>query len=120
MLNQPTLFIQGVIDILCTEDVESFVELFSSDAELIMPNALCVGNEAIRTAVTGMYQTYIEISIELEHVFAQDNILWVQWRWSDRKRISGQTNQMDTAIVIEMDGERIKRWREYHAPVLQR
>lgn len=118
-MNQKTWFINQMIDMLCSGDVDAFVQLFIPSAELILPNAYCVGRDAIRTAVVGMYEVYDNITIELERVLVQDDVVFVQWRWSDRNRLTGQRNETATAIVLEFHGTRIKCWREYHAPVLQ-
>ena len=113
------LFVNQMTDMLHAEDIEGFINLFRPNAELILPNAYCVGRDAIRHAVTGMYQTYEQISIDVERVLAQGSVALVQWRWSDRKRLTGHKNETETALVLEFEGQKIKRWREYHSPVLK-
>jgi uncharacterized protein (TIGR02246 family) len=120
MMDQTTCsqFVRGVVESLLAEDLDAFISLFTADAILNLPNACCVGLDSIREAVQGLYQTYDNISIDLERVIAMDDVALVQWQWRDRNRFTGDVHETESAIVLEFAGAQIKRWREYHAPAM--
>ena len=112
------LYVQQIVEMILLAKVDAFLDLFSPSAEMILPNAYCVGKDASRNALKGMYNTYDSISIHLIRVLAGDDIALVEWRWSDRNRLTGENHRMDTALILEFEGGLIRRWREYHSPVL--
>jgi uncharacterized protein (TIGR02246 family) len=111
--------VRGAIEALLAEDLDAFISLFTSDATLNLPNARCVGLDSIREAVQGLYQTYENISIDLERVITMDDVVLVQWQWRDRNRFTGAVHETNSAIVLEFEGAQIKQWREYHARAMQ-
>ena len=112
------LYVQQMVEMILLAKVDTFLDLFSPGAEMVLPNAYCVGKDAIRTALGGMYNTYDSISIKVTRVVSGGNVVWIEWRWSDRNRLTGNSHLMDTALILEFENDRIRRWREYHSPVL--
>jgi limonene-1,2-epoxide hydrolase len=37
----------------------------------------------------------------------------VEWLWSEKNRKTGEESQAEDAIVFELEGGKIKYWREY-------
>ena len=112
------LYVQQMVEMILLAKVDVFLDLFSPSAEMILPNAYCVGKDAIRNALEGMYDTYDSISIHVTRVIYRDDVALLEWRWGDRNRLTGKSHHMDTALILEFEGGLIRRWREYHSPVL--
>lgn len=116
-MNQPQCeaLVANLIDCLQQGDVTGFCCAFTQDAELILPDAYCIGQDAICNAVTLMHENYTRIEITLRRVVQQDNLAFVEWHWQDLNKITGEPSQADTMIVLEFQGDKIQRWREYRS-----
>ncbi len=97
--------------------VEAFCSHFCEDAELIIPNASCLGRDAIRNAVIYLNQKTEHLQITLNRVTYTQNLAFIEWRWRDQNRETGMTQETETMIVLEFANDKIQRWREYQAPV---
>ncbi|HEY9737033.1 MAG TPA: nuclear transport factor 2 family protein [Trichocoleus sp.] len=94
-------------------DAEGFVGLFDEIGEFIVPGNRWIGQEDIRLAFQEYSAAYEVIEIQVLQVIREGERAVVEWRWSDRERATGNTSQVEDAIIIEMLGGRITRWREY-------
>lgn len=94
-------------------DAEAFVQLFDEIGEFIVPGNRWIGQEDIRLAFQDYCAAYEVVEIQVLQVIREGERAVVEWRWSDRERATGNTSQVEDAIIIEMLGGRITRWREY-------
>ena len=111
-------YVRQMVEIILLAKIDEFIDLFSPNAEMILPNAYCVGKDAIRNALSGMYETYDSIKIDVVRILFRDDVALVEWRWGDRNRLTGNVHQTDTALILEFEAGKIRRWREYHSKAL--
>lgn len=94
-------------------DADSFASLFDEVGEFIVPGNRWIGQEDIRLAFQEYADTYEVMQIEVLQIIRAGERAVVEWRWTDRERTTGTTAQAEDAIIVEMLGGRITRWREY-------
>ncbi|NJN88860.1 MAG: SgcJ/EcaC family oxidoreductase [Leptolyngbyaceae cyanobacterium SL_7_1] len=93
-------------------NADQFASLFTPNGELIVPGNRWVGMEAIHQALTDFAATASHVSIEIHRIIVDGNQAVVEWHWQDTT-LSGQTTRADDAIVVDFQGNKISRWREY-------
>jgi uncharacterized protein (TIGR02246 family) len=91
---------------------EAFVSLFADDGEFIVPGDRWVGKEAIRHVTQEFLSTHT-VSIDVRHVVIQGQSAAIEWRWHQRHTPTGDTQQADDVIWMELANGKIQRWREY-------
>ncbi|MEM6446283.1 MAG: nuclear transport factor 2 family protein [Cyanobacteria bacterium P01_D01_bin.123] len=90
-----------------------FAQLFSPTGEFIVPGQQWVGVEAIRNAATSYFKQYTVASIEIQRILVAGDRVMVEWNWLDVERFTDQRTWAEDVIVIDFNGDRIQRWREY-------
>jgi uncharacterized protein (TIGR02246 family) len=94
-------------------DAVGFAGLFDEIGEFRVPGCRWIGQEDIRLAFQEYSDAYEVLQIEVLQVLQDGDRAAVEWRWTDRDRATGNTSQVDDAILIERLGGRITRWREF-------
>jgi uncharacterized protein (TIGR02246 family) len=100
-------------------DADTLAELFTPDAQLIVPSQLWQGREQIRAEIAKFAREYENISITIYRIIIDGDRAAVEWHYEDRERATGKRNQSDEAIVIEFQHGLICYWREYFDPGVQ-
>jgi limonene-1,2-epoxide hydrolase len=49
----------------------------------------------------------------IKRILVKGNEGAVEWSWSEKNRKTGEESQAEDAIVFELEGGKIKYWREY-------
>jgi uncharacterized protein (TIGR02246 family) len=93
-------------------DAAAFAELFAADGELQVPGQLWQGRVAIE-AETAKFVGAFNVAIEIQTTVVEGNQAAVEWDWAETPKAGGETRRAQDAIVIEFEGEQIRRWREY-------
>ena len=96
-----------------TRNADEFVNLFTANGKFITPGNRCVGPTEIRHAFTDYAAAYDEVQIDIRNVIQEGNLILVEWDWHDREKATGKRTQAEDAIAIDLEGGKIRRWREY-------
>ncbi|WP_310487191.1 nuclear transport factor 2 family protein [Chamaesiphon sp. VAR_69_metabat_338] len=94
-------------------DADTLAELFTIDAQLIVPNQRWQGREQIREEIAKFARAYANISITIYRIIIDSDRAAVEWHYEDLERATGKHSQSDDAIVIEFQNGLISYWREY-------
>lgn len=95
------------------QDTDALVQLFAPDGVLIVPGQQWQGHDRIREALDSFAQSSTEVQIEIKRMIVEGNQAAVEWYYEDVEKATGHRNQADDVIVVDFEGDRISRWREY-------
>jgi uncharacterized protein (TIGR02246 family) len=94
-------------------DADALTQLFTPDAQLIVPGQRWQGQAKIREEVAKFARQYTDVQITIHRTIVEGNRAAVEWHYEDTETATGKRNQADDAIVIEVKNGRISYWREY-------
>lgn len=94
-------------------DADALADLFTIDAELIVPGQRWQGQAQIRSEIAKFARQYANIRITIRSIIIDGNRAAVEWHYEDMEQATGQRSQSDDAIVIEFHNGLISYWREY-------
>ncbi len=94
-------------------DADALAELFTLDAQLIVPGQRWQGQAQIRSEIAKFARQYANIRITIRSIIIDGNRAAVEWHYEDMEQATGQRSQSDDAIVIEFHNGLISYWREY-------
>lgn len=94
-------------------DAEGFAKLFSADGEFIVPSQKWQGTKAITKAFQDYAQTHTVQVIEIRNIVIEQQHALVEWYWRDLERSTGEVNEAEDAIAVDVEHDFIRRWREY-------
>jgi uncharacterized protein (TIGR02246 family) len=94
-------------------DADALAQLFTPDAQLIVPGQRWQGQAKIREEVAKFARLYTDVRITIHRTIVDGNRAAVEWHYEDTETATGKRNQADDAIVIEIENGRISYWREY-------
>jgi uncharacterized protein (TIGR02246 family) len=96
-----------------TGDADAFVALFTQDGEFVIPGHVYRGVDEIRTVMADFVETHSNVEIIIYRIIIDGNQAVVEWHWEDTTTETGKRMIADDAIVVDFEGELIRRWREY-------
>jgi uncharacterized protein (TIGR02246 family) len=105
--------IQKARDAWMRLDAEAWANLFIEQGELVVPGDRWLGRAALRKAVVDYGAAYTNVKIEIRRVLIEDNQALVEWYWQAQEKATGRIDKADDAIVVDVQDQRIARWREY-------
>ncbi len=94
-------------------DADALAQLFTPDAQIIVPGQRWQGQAKIRTEVAKFARLYTDVQITIHRTIVDGNQAAVEWHYEDTETATGKRSQADDAIVIEVNNGRISYWREY-------
>jgi uncharacterized protein (TIGR02246 family) len=94
-------------------DADALAQLFTEDGTLIVPGQKWQGQAQIRSEIAKFARDYTDISITINQIIIDGDRAAVEWHYEDTEKATGNRNQSDDAIVIEVKNGRISYWREY-------
>ncbi len=94
-------------------DADALAQLFTPDAQLIVPGQRWQGQAKIREEVAKFSRLYTDVQITIHRTIVDGNHAAVEWHYEDTEKATGKRSQADDAIVIEVKNGRISYWREY-------
>ena len=94
-------------------DADALAQLFTPDAQLIVPSQRWQGQAQIREEIAKFARQYTDVRITIHRTIVDGNQAAVEWHYEDTETATGKSSQADDAIVIEVKNGRISYWREY-------
>lgn len=96
-----------------TANPEAIISDFSEDALFIAPGSTWKGKQAIKEAAESYFAQFTETKIIIKRLIVRGKSGAIEWTWSEKSKETGETSQAEDAIIFELEGEKIKYWREY-------
>lgn len=94
-------------------DADALAQLFTADAQLIVPGQTWQGQARIRDEIAKFARQYTDVQITIHRTIVDGNRAAVEWHYEDMEKATGKRSQSDDAIVIEVQNGLISYWREY-------
>ena len=94
-------------------DATGFAMLFAPEGEFITPGRRRWGQPAIVEATAKFADTHSDVRIDVRRIIVEGDQAVVEWRWEDTDNATGAHHQADDAVVVDVKGGQIIRWREY-------
>ena len=99
-------------DAFSRRDIDELLEFFSDDAVYHnIPLEPAHGKDAIRTTLEAFVPGSPEIEFEMLHIASAGAVVFTER--VDRMTFAGNKVALPVAGVFELDGGRIKAWRDY-------
>lgn len=67
----------------------------------------------IKQAAESYFAEYTHTQVIIKRIIAKGNQDAVEWEWTETNKKTGQAPKAEDAIVFELEGGKIKYWREY-------
>ena len=96
-----------------TADSEKIIADFAEDSLFIVPGSTFRGKQQIKESAEGYFAEFIDTQITIKRIIANGKEGAIEWNWSEKNKKTGKTSQAEDAIVFELEGGKIKYWREY-------
>jgi ketosteroid isomerase-like protein len=104
-----------------SEDVDGYLDCWTDDMEIVLPrrDEPVQGKQAYRELVTVSLQWAKPVSFDIDHLAVSvdtvsNNTVLTEWRITVERRSDGRKIRWSGMAACEFEGERIRRWREYH------
>ncbi|MGH2413850.1 MAG: nuclear transport factor 2 family protein, partial [Microcystaceae cyanobacterium] len=68
---------------------------------------------SIRQVLTDFVATHSDIKIDIQRIIIEGNQAVVEWNWEEIESATGRRTRANDAIVVDFQGNQIRRWREY-------
>src|ERR1700752_1105511 len=96
-----------------TADSEKIIVDFTDDCVFIIPGFSFRGKKQIKEMVESYFVEYKNVTVTIKRIIQNGNEVAVEWSWSELNKKTGKKAYAEDAIVIELEGGKIKYWREY-------
>ena len=105
--------VQEMIDAWNTQNWERVIDLFGDDGVLhSMMVEPIKGRESIGARIRHMGEGIEQITLNIKHIGVIDGVVFLER--VDEFRYNGHDGKVPVVGVIEVEGDRIKEWREYY------
>ncbi|WP_346291647.1 nuclear transport factor 2 family protein [Sphaerothrix gracilis] len=95
-------------------DPDQIVADFATDCQFIAPGQHLLGRSQVYQAATEFFAANNRVEITVQRVISQENAVAVEWQWHETNLQTGQQQQADDAIIIQLNNQQqIVYWREY-------
>jgi uncharacterized protein (TIGR02246 family) len=94
-------------------DADALARLFTEDGTLIVPGQIWQGRDKIRSEIAKFAREYTDVSITIHRIIIDGQRAAVEWHYEDTEKATGNRNQSDDAIVLDVENGQISYWREY-------
>lgn len=95
------------------KDADALAQLFTPDAELIVPGQRWQGQTHIRAAIAQFTEHHTDVVIDIKQIIIEGDRAAVEWHYEDTEIATGQRQKSDDAIMVNVKAGRIHRWREF-------
>jgi uncharacterized protein (TIGR02246 family) len=84
------------------------------DGVLTAPGAI-VPFAALEAAMTAFHRDFTGLEVTITNIFHDDarTKVAIEWTWTVSRRADGRRSATPDAIIVDLDGGRIRSWREY-------
>ncbi|MCU0526545.1 MAG: nuclear transport factor 2 family protein [Elainella sp. Prado103] len=96
-----------------TGNIDRFTQLFMDGGKFVVPGQVYQGQAAIRSAMAEFFASHADVTIQIRQLIVEGSRVAIEWHWEDTEIATGQRTVAEDAIIVEFQGDRIDRWREY-------
>jgi ketosteroid isomerase-like protein len=95
-------------------DWDAVRDLWHPDAELVSPSGRWPAT-AIPAIMVDLERTYRDVEITVTNAFgsADGRRIALEWTYASTRRSDGERSAVPDAIIIDLEDDRIRSWREY-------
>lgn len=94
-------------------DSDKIIADFVEDCLFIVPGSTFKGKRQIKESAESYFAEFAETQITIKRIIANGTEGAIEWNWSDKNKKTGEITQAEDAIIFELEGGKIKYWREY-------
>ena len=96
-----------------TANSEQIIADFAEDSLFVLPGSTFRGKQKIKEAAESYFQQSTETKITIKRLIVNGNQCAIEWDWIEKDQETGKESKAEDAIIFELEGEKIKYWREY-------
>jgi uncharacterized protein (TIGR02246 family) len=96
-----------------TADIDKVLADFAEDSLFVVPGSTFRGKQQIKASAHDYFAEFTDTKVTIKRIISNGNQVAVEWTWSDKNKKNGKTSKAEDAIIFELEGEKIKFWREY-------
>ena len=96
-----------------TADSDKIIADFAEESFFIVPGFTYRGKQQINESAETYFAKFTDRKITIKRIIVKGNEGAVEWSWSEKNRKTGEESQAEDALVFELEGGKIKYWREY-------
>ena len=96
-----------------TADADKIIGDFAEDSLFIVPGSTLKGKQQIKDSAESYFSEFTDTKVTIKRIIGNGSQGAVEWSWSEKNKKTDETSQAEDAIVFELEGGKIKYWREY-------
>ncbi|WP_155897948.1 nuclear transport factor 2 family protein [Allocoleopsis franciscana] len=96
-----------------TADSKQIIADFTDDCLFAVPGSRFRGKQEVKDAADSYFAEFMETKVTIKRIITNGNEGAIEWIWSEKNKETGEKTQAEDAIIFELEGGKIKYWREY-------
>lgn len=96
-----------------TANSEQIIADFAEDSLFIVPGSTLRGKQEIKEAAESYFKQSTDTKVTIKRLIVSGNEGAIEWDWSEKDKETGKESKAEDAIIFELEGGKIKYWREY-------
>lgn len=96
-----------------TADSKQIIADFTDDCLFAVPGFRFRGKQEVKEAADSYFAEFTDTKVTIKRIIAKGNEGAIEWVWSEKNKETGEKYQAEDAIIFELEGGKIKYWREY-------
>lgn len=96
-----------------TANSEQIIADFAEDSLFIVPGSTLQGKQEIKESAESYFKQSTDTNITIKRLIVNGNQGAIEWDWHETDKETGKESKAEDAIIFELEGEKIKYWREY-------
>lgn len=96
-----------------TANSEQIIADFAEDSLFVVPGSTLRGKPEIKQAAESYFKQFTDTQVTIKRLIVSGNEGAIEWDWSEKDKETGKESKAEDAIIFELEGEKIKYWREY-------
>ena len=94
-------------------DSKQIIADFADDCLFAVPGFRFRGKQEVKDAADSYFAEFTDTKVTIKRIIAKGNEGAIEWIWSEKNKETGEKSQAEDAIIFELEGGKIKYWREY-------
>ncbi len=96
-----------------TANSEQIIADFAEDSLFVVPGSTFRGKQEIKEVAESYFKQSTDTKIMIKRLIVNGNQGAIEWDWTEKDKETGKESKAEDAIIFELEGEKIKYWREY-------